>query len=298
MPILNENFALKTAEATNKEKIKMKKIQIIFAIMSMVIIASISAYAQNPGVGNLKVNETNSAPDLIIGKFVFVKTNDKALRVYIYNQGNKPAGANRLLLSVGKIDGISVNRTKVSTVPPLSNGNGVWLVVNAKSILPNDVAIKSTVFKLNVDSTQIVAESVESNNGEYYEPKSEPQIDAADSYTANLGKPDLRIRQIKFSPNNDKLMEVQVYNGGSADAPATEFLLAIGIINGVKVNRRDNFKMPALAKGKFVWVKINASSLLPNNVTLESTTFRLTVDVPDIVDEPNESNNNYYHNKP
>lgn len=279
----------------------MKKLRVIFAIMSIVLIASVSIFAQNPGNGapnKLKVKETNAAPDLAIKKFVFVDTNDKAVRVYVRNQGTKLATPNRLLLSIAKIDGISVNRTKVSTVPQLLPGKGVWLFVNAKSILPNDVALKSTVFKLTVDSTQLVAESVESNNTEYHEGKAVAQIEAADSFTANLGSPDLRIRQIKFSDSNDQLMEVQVYNGGTADAKATKFELAIGKINGVKVDRRDSYKMPPLAKGKFVWVKINAASLLPNNVTVESTTLRLTVDNPNIIDESNESNNVHYHNKP
>lgn len=279
----------------------MKRLQIIFAIMSIVIIASVSVFAQNSGIGNLKVKKTDDAPDLIIGKFSLVNTNDKALRVHVQNDGKKPAGANRLLLTVGKINGVVVNRKKVVTVPPLENGKGVWLFINATSILPNDVAIKSTYFRLTVDATQIIAESGESNNNEYYTGKDGP-ISPADLKDLTPewknAAPDLRIRQIKFSGSNDKLLEVQVYNGGTADAPATQFQLAIGIINGTKVKRSKNFKMPPLGMGKDIWVEIDAKTLLPNNVSLESTFFRLTVDMPDIINEPNESNNIYYHNKP
>lgn len=277
----------------------MKKLQIIFAIISIVIIASISIFAQNSSIGTLK--KTDDAPDLIIEKFVFVNTNDKALRVYVHNKGNQSAVANRLLLTVGKINGVVVNRKKVVTVPSLENDKGVWLFINAKSILPNDVAIKSTYFRLIVDATEIITERNESNNNEYYTGKDGP-ISAADFQvlTPELKDyaPDLRIRRIKFSESNDKVMNVQVYNGGNADAGATEFLLAIGKINDTKVNRRENYKMPPLPMGKDTWVEINAETLLPNSVSLKSTLFRLTVDMPDIISEPNEENNNYYHNKP
>lgn len=142
----------------------MKKIQIIFAIISILIIASVSIFAQNSGIGNLKVKKTDDAPDLIIGKFSFVNTNDRALRVHVQNDGKKLAGANRLLLTVGKINGVVVNRKKVFTVPPLENGKGVWLFINATSILPNNVAIKSTYFRLTIDPNQDVPESDETNN--------------------------------------------------------------------------------------------------------------------------------------
>ncbi len=277
----------------------MKKIQVIFAMISILTITSITVFAQNSGVGNLKVKEVNNAPDLKIAKYVFVKTNKQALRVYVQNQGNVSAGSNRLLLTIGKIDGISVKRKKVFTVPILESSKGVWLFINAKSLLPNDVAINSTVFKLNVDSTDVVSESIEGNNSVSYEGKPKPQIDGANSFTIKTAKAsDLRIRQVKFSGTNDKLMSVQVYNGGNADAPATRFLLAIGEIDGVNVDRKRNFKMPPLAKRDFVWVKIDASSLLPNNISLKSTVFKLMVDMPDIINESNETNNIYYQNIP
>lgn len=216
------------------------------------------------------------------------------MRVYVQNVGNKPAVANRLLLRIRKINGNSVNRKKAITVPPIGNGEGVWLSMNAKNILPNDVALKSTIFGLMVDSTKIVKESNEKNNRRYYKAKKKT-VSAPGDFTIKKASADLRIRQIKFVGTSKKVMAVQVYNAGSANAQATNFVLAIGKINGIKVNRRKSFNMPKLAKGKFVWVKINAKSLLPNSVSLKSTTFRLTVDIPDIVNESNESNNNYYH---
>ena len=43
-------------------------------------------------------------------------------------------------------------------------GKSILLHIDANSILPNDVSLKDTNFKLNADGTGIVAESNEGNN--------------------------------------------------------------------------------------------------------------------------------------
>jgi hypothetical protein len=103
-------------------------------------------------------------PDLIVKQFLFPPTNDKALRVQVANTGNAASGACRLFLTVRKINGVAVGRRTHVNVPILAAGAEVWLVIDAKSILPNNVSLQSTTFKLNVDATEIVAESNESNN--------------------------------------------------------------------------------------------------------------------------------------
>ena len=109
-------------------------------------------------------NEPAAQPDLSIKQFLFPPTNDKALRVHVVNTGNAAAGACRLFLTVRKIGGVAVGRKTHVNVPALGPGKDVWLVINAKSILPNNISLESTTFKLNVDGTEIVAESDEGNN--------------------------------------------------------------------------------------------------------------------------------------
>jgi subtilase family serine protease len=101
---------------------------------------------------------------LTIKQFLFPPTNDTALRVHVVNQGNAPSGACRLFLTVRKINGTAVGRETHVTIPALAPGKTVWLVIDAKSILPNNVSLESTTFKLNADATGIVAESNETNN--------------------------------------------------------------------------------------------------------------------------------------
>ncbi len=103
-------------------------------------------------------------PDLTIKQFLFPPTNDKAVRVQVENQGNAASLACRLLLTVRKINGTPVGRQTTVTIPALTPGKKVWLVNNAKSILPNNVSLQSTTFKLNADGSGIVAESDETNN--------------------------------------------------------------------------------------------------------------------------------------
>ncbi len=103
-------------------------------------------------------------PDLSLRQFLFPPTNDKALRVRVVNTGQGPSVACRLVLTVRKINGAAVGRTTYVNVPALAAGAADWLHIDAKSILPNNVSLESTTFRLNIDATGIVAESNESNN--------------------------------------------------------------------------------------------------------------------------------------
>ncbi len=103
-------------------------------------------------------------PDLQIKQFVFSPTNDKAMRVHVVNTGGAPSGLCLLRVTVRKINGVSVGRVTEVKLLPLGPGKDKWLIVDAKSILPNNVSLESTTFKINADATSIVAESVETNN--------------------------------------------------------------------------------------------------------------------------------------
>jgi hypothetical protein len=103
-------------------------------------------------------------PDLIIKQFLFPPTNDKALRVHVVNTGQAPSAACRLFLTVRKINGVAAGRKTHVTVPALAPGADAWLSIDVKSILPDNVSLQSTTFRLNVDATEIVAESNEANN--------------------------------------------------------------------------------------------------------------------------------------
>lgn len=263
------------------------------------MVAGITIFAQGSNNNSSTVLTTKkiNAPDLVINKYSFLDTNKKAVRVFVYNQGKSAAGVNRLQILVSKINGVTVQRKRAITVPALDNGKGVWLFLNAKSILPNDVALDSTFFRLTVDATNVIEESGESNNDVYYTGENKLVVPSdIGSLTPELSAaaPDLRIRQISFEEDNKKV-KVQVYNGGNADAVATMFLLRIGKINGTKVNRKKSYKMPPLGKQKAVWITLDANSLLPDSVSLKSTFFRVSVDIPDIINEPDEKNNHYYH---
>lgn len=103
-------------------------------------------------------------PDLKIAQFLFPPANDKALRVQVANAGGGNAGACVLRLTVRKINGVAVGRTTEIPVPAIAAGKDTWLVIHVDKILPKNVALKDTTFKLNIDATSTIAESDESNN--------------------------------------------------------------------------------------------------------------------------------------
>jgi hypothetical protein len=112
-----------------------------------------------------------------------------------------------------------------------------------------------------------------------------------------LAQPDLSIKEFLFPPTNDKAVRVHVVNKGKGSSAACRLVLTIRRINGVAVGRTTHVNVPALAAGTEDWIHIDAKSLLPNNVSLKSTTFRLNVDATEIVPEANEANNEIWHNQ-
>lgn len=126
----------------------------------LTIVACFSAFAYANGKGPVK----GPSPDLRIREFVFPADNDKAVRVHVVNTGGAASPLCILRLTVRKINGVPVGRITEVKLPPLAPGKDKWLVINAQSILPNNISLASTTFKLNADATSIVTESDEANN--------------------------------------------------------------------------------------------------------------------------------------
>lgn len=106
---------------------------------------------------------TIGEPDLMIEGFWFVK-NTKTVRVLIKNSGAVPSKICVLRLTVRKINGTAVGRVIEIKIPAIGPGKHQSFFINADSILPNNVALKDTTFKINVDASKVVSESNESNN--------------------------------------------------------------------------------------------------------------------------------------
>jgi hypothetical protein len=121
------------------------------------------AGAQGPAPsGRLKARAARA--DLRVEQFLFPPTNDKALRVHVVNEGNAGAGPCVLRLTVRKINDVAVGRTTEIKLQALGAGKDRWVVVDAKSILPVNVALEATTFRLNVDAAEVVNESDETDN--------------------------------------------------------------------------------------------------------------------------------------
>ncbi|HKR01091.1 MAG TPA: CARDB domain-containing protein [Pyrinomonadaceae bacterium] len=109
-----------------------------------------------------------AAPDLWVRQYQFVPGNDKAVRVQVANRGDVPSAACRLELTVRKINGTPVGRTLFRVIQVIQPGQGDWVLVNAESILPKNVSLESTTFKLIADAKNQVVESDETNNEKWH----------------------------------------------------------------------------------------------------------------------------------
>jgi hypothetical protein len=130
------------------------------------VVVSAQPWAAAPG-NMAKAPEKKKSPakaDLLVREFVFPAANDKAVRVHIVNAGGTASVLCILRLTVRKIKGVPVGRVVEIKLPLLVPGENKWLGIDARSILPNNISLQSTTFKLNADATSIVTESDEANN--------------------------------------------------------------------------------------------------------------------------------------
>jgi subtilase family serine protease len=108
--------------------------------------------------------------------------------------------------------------------------------------------------------------------------------------------PDLKVRQFLFVPGNDKSLRVQVANFGKKVSTQCRLELTVRKINGAAVGRKMEVVLPAIQPGQTDWINIDASGILPKNVSLKDTTFKLIADSTKSVAESNETNNEVWHN--
>lgn len=137
-----------------------KRFVSVVAVLAFVFSAT-SVRAQLPSPTD-KFKARVVRPDLRVEQFVFA--GEKALRVRVANVGSAPSGLCLLRLTVRKINGVAVGRTTEVKLLPIAAGKERWVSINAKSILPNNVALESTTFRLNADATEVVAEAKEDDN--------------------------------------------------------------------------------------------------------------------------------------
>ena len=107
-------------------------------------------------------------PDLIVRGNEFEFVGNKAVNVYVSNNGDAASLTCVLELTVRKINGVAVGRVKKATIPSIPPGKYVKIPVDASSILPKPVNLKDTTFKVVADSTNSVAESNENNNEKWH----------------------------------------------------------------------------------------------------------------------------------
>ena len=107
-------------------------------------------------------------PDLIVRGNEFEFVGNKVVNVYVSNNGDKPSKPCVLELTVRKIGDSAVGRVKTARIPTILPGKFVKILVDATSILPNAVNLKDTTFKVIADSTNLNAESNESNNEKWH----------------------------------------------------------------------------------------------------------------------------------
>jgi subtilase family serine protease len=108
--------------------------------------------------------------------------------------------------------------------------------------------------------------------------------------------PDLIVRGNEFEFVGNKTVNVYVSNNG--DAPSGRCILELTVrkIGDSKVGRVKRATIPALQPGKFTQIPVDATSILPNAVSLKDTTFKVIADSTNMIAESNEGNNEKWHN--
>jgi hypothetical protein len=128
-------------------------------------------------------------------------------------------------------------------------------------------------------------------------PKSVASVPASTA-SLNPPMPDLIVRGNEFEFVGNKMVNVYVSNNG--DAPSKRCVLGLTVrkIGDSAVGRVTRATIPAIQPTKFVKIQVNATSILPNNVNLQDTTFKVIADSTNLNAESNEGNNEKWHNLP
>jgi len=108
--------------------------------------------------------------DLEVSAIRFAIRQPQLAVAVVKNIGEGPARPSVLRLTVRKIGSVSVGRTKDFRVPSIAAGKSTSVNVDASSVLPNGVRLRSTTFRLDADNTKVVAEPDEANNLKWHRP--------------------------------------------------------------------------------------------------------------------------------
>lgn len=130
--------------------------------------ANNSGFDDNAEQNRVATSFNPPMPDLIVRGNEFEFVGNKAVNVYVSNNGDKPSRPCVLELTVRKIGDSAVGRVKTARIPVIQPGKFVKIPVDATSILPNAVNLKDTTFKVIADSTNLNAESNEGNNEKWH----------------------------------------------------------------------------------------------------------------------------------
>ena len=110
--------------------------------------------------------------------------------------------------------------------------------------------------------------------------------------------PDLIVRGNEFEFVGNKVVNVYVSNNGDAPSKRCVLELTVRKIGDAAVGRVKRATIPAIQPGKFVKIRVDATSILPNAVNLKDTTFKVVADSTNLNAESNEGNNEKWHNLP
>lgn len=270
----------------------MAKINFLYALMFVTLLGSFSVFAQPRISDKLKLAIVPNPIVELVGKEAFQSNGELYLR-YKLRVKNSSAYTDALFKSSPELAACgqnqSASRTWVSIHEAGSNdtlntfcafndnGNlqSIWFAVKQGQapdcvyVMLNDRKMNKT-YKSNKVCMGVVVQPV--------------------------GKADLRMEQFFFMPQNDKSIRIKITNLGNATAPASKLRLTVRKINGVAVGRTIDAPVSSLTPGQSIQIIVNASSILPINVNLKDTTFRLNLDFFNAVVESNETNNELWHN--
>ena len=140
----------------------------LFVCALLAIPANNSGFNDNAQQDKVAPSINPPMPDLIVRGNEFEFVGNKAVNVYVSNNGDAPSKLCVLQLTVRKIGDAAVGRVKTARIPVIQPGKFVKIPVDATSILPNSVNLKDTTFKVIADSTNINVESNEGNNEKWH----------------------------------------------------------------------------------------------------------------------------------
>lgn len=181
----------------------------------------------------LAATQPKLSPDLTVKEFQFPPTSQQSVRVHVANQGESPATPCKLRLTVRKIGGNPVGRTTEIKLPAITPDKGKWMLIDASNILPQDVALKDTVFRLNVDPDNAVSETNETNNEVWhglYAQAAPTAVEPADT------------QQLSAEPQQEQKLSCKTVSGRwqvCGSVSRTRFVAGIGIrFNRIDPNGR------------------------------------------------------------